>query len=44
MSKPPAFIVKFKYFKKDKMMGYIFNNNIGVVYQDGEHIIGHNKS
>jgi hypothetical protein len=43
VSKPPVFVMKFKYFKKGKWLGYIFNNNIGVIYEDGEHIIGHNK-
>jgi hypothetical protein len=45
MAKAPTFILKFKYFKKDNFLGYILDNGVGVVFPDGEHIIGHtNKS
>lgn len=41
--KAPVFVTKFKYFRKEKCLGYVLNNVIGVVYADNDHVIGHNK-
>lgn len=32
LAKSPIFITKFKYFKKEKYLGYILNNAVGIVY------------
>jgi hypothetical protein len=41
--KEPPFIIKFKFFKRNNYLGYILNNSVGVVFEDGDHIIGHTK-
>jgi len=41
--KEPPFVLKFHYFKKSRWLGYILNNAIGVIFDDGEHVVGHNK-
>ena len=40
----PIFIEKFHFFRKSQSLGYILNNVVGVVFSDGEHIIGHSRS
>lgn len=41
--KEPPFVIKFKAFKRSNCLGYILNNAVGVVFEDGEHVIGHTK-
>lgn len=43
IAKEPPFIIKFKMFKKSNCLGYILNNSVGVIFDDGEHLIGHTK-
>lgn len=42
ISKNPSFIEKYCYLKSHNCIGYIYDNNIGLVFSDGSYAIGKN--
>lgn len=38
----PEFVLQYRFKKEENSLGYVFNNAIGVIFDNGKHIMGHN--